>query len=85
MKKICVLVCLLILGGCALFYPVNANQLKGASKSAVQKKLGEPSVVRTEWPYQMWTYAKVDCSILIYFDAGDTVQAIDFAGSCLHL
>lgn len=69
MKKLIVLC--LMLSGCAGYRSVN---LQGLTTQQVQRRLGEPTIQRTESPYQLWTYKQSDCSLLVYFDENGLVK-----------
>ncbi len=80
MKKLLILAFLLA-SGCTLKLE-QISCLSGQNKDFVLSKMGNPTIIRTETPNQLWTYQKQNCSILVFFDQTETVQFIDFTGSC---
>ena len=80
MKKIIILT-LFLVSGCTLKLD-QISCLSGQGKDFVLSKMGKPTVIRTEFPNQLWTYQKQGCSILVFFDQSETVQFTDFYGSC---
>ena len=80
MKKLyCLLI--LLLTACS-FTPQMGQDLIGQKKTFVKKKLGSPTVSRTEEPNQIWSYRIENCSLLVYFNKEDIVQFIDHSGDC---
>jgi len=80
MKK-CILIACLILTGCA-FQPIVATELMGKDKDYVLNRFGEPTIVRTETPNQIWSYRDENCSYLVFFDENNVVRWVDAQGSC---
>ncbi len=56
--------------------------LADKSQIQIERMLGEPAVVRTESPYQLWAYQTNNCSTLIYFDQSGQSQYVDVRGPC---
>lgn len=80
MKKL-LLTAFVILSGCT-FYPHSASDLIGMTERQITWRFKEPTVVRTEGYYQLWSYRQDSCTILLYFDSTKTVQFVDFSGDC---
>lgn len=73
----------LFLAGCAVKPPI-ADKLISQDRVAVRKIMGEPTVVRTEAPYQMWGWRSGECSTVVFFDESGLSQYVDFSGKCLE-
>lgn len=58
--------------------------LADKSQIQIERLLGEPTVSRTESPYQLWAYQTNNCSTLIYFDDSGRSQYVDVRGPCTH-
>ena len=80
MKRILFLL-FFILSGCT-FYPHSASDLIGLTDYQITRRFKEPTVIRTEGTYQLWSYRKNNCTTLLYFDETKTVQFVDFSGDC---
>ncbi len=72
----------LFLVGCVVKPPI-ADKLIHQDQAAVRKMMGEPTVVRTEAPYQMWGWRSEECSTVVFFDETGVSQYVDFSGKCL--
>ncbi len=91
MKKICLILLCFMCVGCstinqALVRRKTPDQkvayLTGKTSEQIRRVMGEPTVARSETPYQMWAYRTGQCSTLIYFDATDKSCFVDMRGGC---
>ena len=73
----------LVVAGGAVKPPI-ADKLISRDRAAVRKIMGEPTVVRTEAPYQMWGWRSGECSTVVFFDESGLSQYVDFSGKCLE-
>ena len=72
---------LLLLTACA-FQSQTARRLMGLSLADVRRQMGKPVIERTEGLNTIWAYRQDACTTLVYFDATNTVQFVDFSGNC---
>ena len=70
-----------IVSGCT-FYSRSTSNLIGLTDKQILWRFKEPTVIRTEGSYQLWSYRQNNCSTLLYFDETKTVQFVDFSGDC---
>ena len=70
-----------LLSACS-FRPPIGDELINQPQSYVSRRLGTPTIQRTEAPYRLWSYRVDSCSILVYLDKDDIVRYVDFAGDC---
>lgn len=75
MKKTVIFFLLGGLGACTM--AMQPQELVGMNKSVVRRRLGQPVIQRTEYPNQVWSYRKNDCSVLVFFNETDNVQYVD--------
>lgn len=80
MKKI-LLTLFILLSGCT-FSKANSDNLLGLTDKQIIRRFSSPTVIRTEEPYQLWSYRQETCTILLYFDDTNTVRFVDFSGNC---
>ena len=71
----------ILLSGCAWQSPL-VTELVGKDQDYVIKKQGQPIVIRSEEPNQVWVYRYQDCSQLIFFDQAKIVRWVDLSGQC---
>ena len=48
----------------------------------VRALLGKPETIRTEAPYELWTYRKHDCATLVYFGEDKLSTYAETRGPC---
>ncbi len=48
----------------------------------VRALLGKPETIRTESPYELWTYRKHDCATLVYFGEDKLSTYAETRGPC---
>ncbi len=71
---------------CFLFFSSACTMPKqhilcGKSKTNITQLLGTPYSMRTEAPYQLYTYKQNDCTMLIFYK-NSIVQHVSQQGTC---
>ena len=80
MKKI-LLTLFFLLSGCT-FSKTDSDNLLGLTDRQILRRFSSPTVIRTEAPYQLWSYRQDSCTVLLYFDDTKTVRFVDFSDGC---
>lgn len=80
MKKF-LLTLFFLLSACT-FSKTDSENLIGLTDRQILRRFSSPTVIRTEEPYQLWSYRQDTCTVLLYFDETKTVRFVDFSGDC---